>query len=148
MIHKMEPPPNEVSVGSETLTNQQSGRRKLFSDEQRDEFARFFFTFNKRFGSTGWAITVFYVLFTSFTIPSRTCPDLPNFMYEKVFLFDMHAFVSKSETNFDHERDLIWSKRILRYGYLKEAFIMNTNVSISKVGQMYWRLSFIIFFET
>ena len=152
----MESLPGEVSTGSETLTNQQSEHRKLFSDEQTNDFTKSFLFFNKGFGGIGWSITVIYVLYTSFANPAHFSPTCPSsqfppgkqtHMYEQNFLFDLHAFVSENETKFDRERELVWSRRILTYGDLQSAITHNTNVSISRVGPLHWRFSFIIFFE-
>lgn len=57
-------------------------------------------------------------------------------IYEQNFLFDLHAFISENETNFDHDGELIWKKSKLIYGDLESAFNFNTNISISEVSRV------------
>ena len=138
----MEFVPGEVPTGPGAQTN--SNQAKVEQSpiikhrmEQIDSFKIFFFSYNYLPGLIGWIITLAYVLFMYGRPPnlSPICPNtaLTKFMYGPNFLFDLHAFVSENETNFD-QSELIWRKSKLTYGDLASAFSFETNVSISEVS--------------
>ena len=137
----------EVPAGPETRTSssqipdQQRKISKGPSEEKILKFKKAFFRFHLLIGFTGWAIVILYFLspfFTGSFLPP-TCPnlsrDLKN-LYEQKFSFDLHAFISENETNFDSKSELIWRMPKLTYGDLQSTFSLNLNVSISEMGRL------------
>ena len=135
----------DFPAGSGTETNQaqveQSRISKRTGKKQIKNFKKRFFWFYYLLGMTGWMFTLAFVLHC-YVIPppshiSRNCPDPKKDrkdIYDENFSFDLHAFVSENETNFDDKSELIWRKSKLAYGDFQSTFNFNTNVSISEVS--------------
>ena len=148
MIDQMELLPGEVPAEPEALKNQGRNKRKKlrkhFSKEDSKDFKSFkedFSDFYFLIGLFSWLFTLFYYIInredSCLTHLSLSCqnPGLKN-LYERNFLFDLHAFVSENETNFAQESELIWRKTELSYGDLQSVFSFSTNLSISEVGPL------------
>lgn len=65
-------------------------------------------------------------------ISSRGCEDLTN-LYANLFAFDLYAYASQNETDFEDNDQLIWTEKGLLYGDYK-SFKFKTDILIPEVG--------------
>ena len=121
----------KIQIGSEKKS------KPLRSDKEINGFKTKFISFHWIVGAFSlWSI--FYLCdypggeFNFYFSP--TCSgEYPSQLYNEGFQFDFYALLSESETSFDRESQLIWTKRNLTYGGVQSIFSFSTNVSISEV---------------